>query len=109
MALLPSAVATPAGSAVVPRLPVNGDTIVTGDDVIMVFNNTTAAIINVNVAATQQCSQGVLHPLVAAVAVGAVAQIGPIDKRYAAAVGGLATVTYTGGALAGSTAYTTRV
>ena len=73
MALLPSAVATTAGAAVVPRLPVNGDTIVVGDDVILVYFNGSGASQTVTVTATQPCNQGGLHNLVATVAAGAVA------------------------------------
>jgi hypothetical protein len=108
MALLPAAVGSPTGSAVVPRLPVNGDTITPGDDVQMVFFNGSGSPITVTVTAVQVCSQGALHNLVAVVAAGATSVLGPIDRRYANASTGLAVVNYTG-TLTGTTAYTTRV
>lgn len=108
MALLPAAVGTPTGAVVTPRLPVNGDTIVPGDDVQMAFVNGSGGSVTVTITAVQPCSQGSLHNSVTVVAAGTTSVIGPVDKRYAATVGGLATVNYTG-ILTSTTAYTTRV
>lgn len=109
MALIPEAVATPAGTATAGRVPVNGDTIANlSDRTMLVLNNASGTTIQVTVTAVRPCSQGSLHNLVASVPTGSQAVIGPIDSRYANAVSGLATVNYTG-TLAGSTVYTTRV
>jgi hypothetical protein len=107
MALLPAAVGSPTGAVVVPRLPVNGDTIQPGDDVQLVYFNGSGASQTVTVTAVQPCSQGSLHNLTAPVAAGAIAVIGPINSRYANASTGLAVVTYS--ATTSATAYTTRV
>jgi hypothetical protein len=109
MALIPEAVATPAGTATAARLPVNGDTIANlSDRTNLVFNNTSGGSITVTVVGVRPCSQGVAHDLVAVVAAGTQKVIGPIDSRYANAVSGLATVNYTG-TLTGTTVYATRV
>lgn len=107
MALLPAAIGSPTGTAVVPRLPVNGDTIVPGDDVQLVYFNGSGASQTVTVTAVLPCNQGSLHNLVAVVAAGATAVLGPIDRRYASNSTGLATVNYS--ATTSATAYTTRV
>lgn len=109
MALIPEALASPAGTATAGRLPVNGDTIANcSDRTNLVFNNTTGSSITVTVTAVKTCNQGSLHNLVAVVPATTQAVIGPIDSRYASNSTGLATVNYTG-TLTGTTVYTTRV
>lgn len=109
MALIPEAVASPAGTATAARLPANGDTIANlSDKTNLVLNNASGTTIQVTVTAVKTCNQGGLHNLVASVPTGTQAVIGPIDSRYASNSTGLATVNYTG-TLAGSTVYTTRV
>lgn len=110
MALIPEAVATPAGTATAGRLPVTGDTIANlSDRTMLVLNNPSSGnTIQVTVTAVKPCNQGSLHNLVASVPNGSQAVIGPIDSRYASNSTGLATVSYSG-TLTGSTVYTTRV
>ena len=110
MALIPEAVATPAGTATAARQAANGDTIANlSDRTMLVFNNGSGSSVTVVVTAVRTCSQGALHDLSAAVAAGAQKVIGPIDSRYASASTGLATVNYTGTLTAATTVYTTRV
>lgn len=109
MALIPEGLASGAGTGVVPRLPVNGDTIANCSPTTnLVFNNTTGSPITVTVTAVKPCSQGGLHDLVASIAAGAIEIVGPIDSRYASNTTALATVNYTG-TLTATTVYTTRV
>ena len=109
MALIPEAVATPAGTATAGRTPVNGDTIANlSDRTMLVVVNANASQTQVTITAVRPCSQGSLHDLVSTVAAGTTKVIGPIDSRYANAVTGLATVAnYT--VTASVTVYTTRV
>lgn len=108
MALIPEALAAPAGTAVIPRLPVNGDTIANpSDKTNLIFNNPSGGSITVTVTAVKACNKGVLHDLVSVVAAGTQKVIGPIDSTYASNSTGLATVNYTG-TLTGTTVYTTR-
>lgn len=108
MALIPEAVGAPTGTVVSPRLPANGDTVTPGDDVQMVFNNTSGSPITVTITAVKPCNQGSLHDSVTVVAAGTIRTIGPVDRRYASNSTGLATVNYTG-VLTGTTVYATRV
>lgn len=110
MALIPEAVATPAGTATAARQAANGDTIANlSDRTMLVFNNGSGSPVTVTVTAVRPCNQGSLHDLVATVAAGAQKVIGPIDNRYANATTGLAVVNYTGTLGATTTVYTTRV
>lgn len=109
MALIPEAVATPAGTVTAGRTPVNGDTIANlSDRTMLVVINANASPTVVTITAVKPCNQGVLHDLQATVAAGTTKIIGPIDSRYANAASGLAVVAnYT--VTASVTVYTTRV
>ena len=109
MALIPEALASPAGTVTAGRLPVTGDTIANcSEKTNLVFNNPSGGSITVTIPAVKTCNQGGLHDLVATVAAGTQKVIGPITDRYASNSTGLATVNYTG-TLTGTTVYTTRV
>lgn len=109
MALIPEAVASPTGTTTAGRLPVNGDTIANlSDRLMLVVNGPSSGSLTVTVTGVKPCNQGSVHNLVAVVATGTQAVVGPIDSRYASNSTGLATVNYTG-TLTASTVYTTRV
>jgi len=108
MALIPEALASAGGTGTAARLPANGDTIANcSPSTNLIFKNGTGGVVTVTVTGKKPCNQGVLHDLVASVAIGAEEVIGPIDDRYRDPVSGLATVNYS--AVTASTVYTTRV
>lgn len=108
MALIPEALASTGGTGTAARLPANGDTIANCSPTTnLVFKNGTGGVVTVTVTGKKACSRGVIHDLVASVAIGAEEVIGPIDSNYADSITGLATVNYS--AVTASTVYTTRV
>lgn len=109
MALIPETLASTAGTASAPRLPVNGDTIANCSPTTnLVVKNALGGVLTVTVTGVKACNKGVVHDLVATIAAGAEEIVGPITSDYASNTTGLATVNYSP-TPTGCTVYTTRV